>query len=340
MRKILSASVLFYLLVSNTAFSDTIRNFEVGHWYAGAFSRDGTNQFSHCAASATYRSGVTMLFSINKKYSWAIGFANPKWNLQPGSKFDLVFRIDNFSSLTGTAQAISPQQVSVALADNVELFSLFRRGHELRVFAAGQTFVFNLTDTGRVLPALLSCVSSYVNPTPANSVSANPFVAADKNAAPSKPRSNELKNRAEATVLLANILGQSSVSNYHVLPPDEMPKSSKVDVIWKTSDLIGTLTVFPTSKLDDVTPQIISGDAKSCKGKFVSGAMPADAGMVRVFTACDEKGKTTTVYYMAANRRTGGYYLMATADLGQSQSAKEADEHIRSAVQRILFQAK
>jgi len=321
-----------------SASAEPLRNFKIGDWFAGSYSFSGTNQFSHCAAVGTYRSGITMIFAIDKKFAWSVGFANDQWRLNQGAKYDVVFKIDDYPPLTGTATAISTTQVSVPMADNVQLFSLFRRGQELKVYSAGQTFVFNLTNTGKVLPALLNCVNSYVTPAPMTSASINPFDINPRTETSTANKTNkEGNNRAEATALVANVLAQAGLTNFYVFPPNEMPSEIKADVIWKTSNVVGTFTVAPSSKLDELTAALIGSDVQDCKGKFVSGSIPDETGVVRVFTACEKDKKATTIYYLGVPRKAGGLYLMATMDFGEEQAARKADESIRSAVQQVLF---
>jgi hypothetical protein len=53
---------------------------------------------------------------------------------------------------------------------------------------------------------------------------------------------------------------------------------------------------------------------------------------VRVFTSCKTGDRTLTIYYLALNRKQGGYYLFSTASSGSEEPAKEADASIRQAV--------
>jgi len=128
MRKVLTLFAMIFATSVGLASAEPIRDFKIGDWNVGSYSFTGTNQFSHCAASGLYRSGIMMLFSINNKFTWSVGFANNQWRLNKGAKYDVIFKIDNYPPLTGTAIAITENQVIVPMADNVELFSLFRRG--------------------------------------------------------------------------------------------------------------------------------------------------------------------------------------------------------------------
>jgi hypothetical protein len=54
------------VLASTWAFSvvraGTIETWNMAGWSAGAYTDDRTGAFSHCAMSASYRSGITMFF--------------------------------------------------------------------------------------------------------------------------------------------------------------------------------------------------------------------------------------------------------------------------------------
>lgn len=73
-----------------------------------------------------------------------------------------------------TATAITNQMVQVQLADSVALFKKFMNGNKLKVEAAQQNFVFDLTNTSEFLPALLKCAEIYAGAAPPSS---NPFAA-------------------------------------------------------------------------------------------------------------------------------------------------------------------
>src|SRR5690606_14885940 len=128
------------MLLANGASADTIRNFQIGRWHAGAYTHKTEGGFNHCAASVKYNSGIFVVFSVNKNYRWSMGFANPAWKLDKNKMYDIAFVVDRTEPISATARAISDKQVEVELADSVSLFNRFRHGNMLRVAAAGQVF--------------------------------------------------------------------------------------------------------------------------------------------------------------------------------------------------------
>lgn len=312
-----------------------MRNFKVGEWYAGAYSSDTTGQFNHCAASATYRSGILVLFSIDKNFRWSMGFAHPDWQLRPGTVYDVAFTVDDLTPIAAKAVAITHTQIRVQLADSVELFSHFKRGYVLRVAAARRVFSFNLTGTSRVLPALLTCAQNRgASPRPPSS---NPFEN-QKHAVDS--RSPEDANvKAEAAVMAANLLSTAGLTKFTMLEPNEHP-DIKGHARWFQGSTFGTINVFPkftAGELKEIPGYLISIDAKRCTGTFFSGAIPdeSNSAVARVFTTCQKGEKPVTVYYLAIPRKAGGAYVISTISLGSEKPAKEQDTLLRSAVFKL-----
>ena len=329
------------LLVCNTvAFAKPIRLFKIYNWKAGAYASNTTNQFSHCAASAKYKSGITVLFSINRKYEWSMAFSKPDWGLNRGEVYDIAFRIDQLTPYRAKARAISQTLVQVPLRDSSTLFRQFRDGQRLRVATANQVFGFKLTDTSEILPTLLKCVRNYVN-NPIAADNANPF----KKQASSNPFSAPSNNtgaasRLEATTIAANLMGASGIKGFQLLPPDAAARI-KVDAAWKAGNTIGTIRIVTSANiksLKDISGRLIGGNATNCKGTFASGAVPepGNDSVVRLFTACKVGDQATTIYYLAMNRRQGGYYLFSTASKDSQGAAKETDAMIRQAVERAI----
>ena len=70
MRKlVIGASVSAMLFSATTVSAEILGNYHVGNWLIGAYSNDQTKQFTHCATSSVYASGITMLFAVNSTIS-------------------------------------------------------------------------------------------------------------------------------------------------------------------------------------------------------------------------------------------------------------------------------
>ncbi len=150
----------------------TLSTFNVGNWSAAAFTAPGSMDFDHCAGETLYRSGITLGFKVTGAFLWSMYFYNPAWKLTPGASYPLAFTLDYSAPDMATAIAIGVNAVEVALAPDMTLFKRFMEAEKLKVEAASESFVFDLTDTSQLLPDLLNCVHSYVGAAPATS---NPF---------------------------------------------------------------------------------------------------------------------------------------------------------------------
>lgn len=150
-------------LGASAASSAEIAKLRIGNWQGGAFSNDQNGTFSHCAASARYNSGITLVFSISNNRVWSMGFSSSTWNLNRGSSYPVRYWVDDGEVLNGTALAKTDKLAQVFLPANSSLFGAFRYGKVLRVATAEKTLVFRLTDTSELLNALLQCSRDYGN---------------------------------------------------------------------------------------------------------------------------------------------------------------------------------
>jgi hypothetical protein len=259
-----------------------------------------------------------------------MGLANPGWRLNVGANYDLTFSIDGGEAFPATAIARLPDMVELPLADSTILFNQFRKGHLLEVISANQVFDFNLDGSSAVLIALLNCVREQLTP-----VVSNPFAPRTEPNGISTPGSSRGAQQTEATVLLANVLSAASFQGFHVGSAEEATKFG-ADAIWVASNLVGMLNVVESVQINDpeIRAYLIAADAKLCNGSFASGALPETDGNgeVRLFTGCQEGGKTTTSYYLVVPRPKGGVYVFGTATRGTQETLRATDNTLRSAV--------
>jgi hypothetical protein len=326
---------LFLLVATLTpASASPMRQWSVGNWHAGAYSNDASGDFSHCAANATYRSGIAVFFSISRDFHWAMAFANDAWQLQPGSTYNIAFTVDDMEPLSATAVAIGRDVVKVTLADSVELFGRFKRGHTLRVAAANRIFSFNLTNTSQLLPSLLACAQNRGAPVIA---SPNPF--RERKQSPPITTAEDSASRAEATTFAANLLSSAGIQGFRLLTPTEFPEL-KGEARWIDGSTIGRVDILSQIKKEnfpELAGILIGADAKSCKGSYLSGSMPEDHSgtLAKVFTSCQTDKKNVTIYYLAIPRSSGGAYVVSTASFGSEKPAKERSALIQSAAFKL-----
>jgi hypothetical protein len=67
-RALIALALSVTAFAGQSAFADQIPGSQtnVANWSVGAYAKEG--KFSHCAMSATYNSGITMLYSVSGNY--------------------------------------------------------------------------------------------------------------------------------------------------------------------------------------------------------------------------------------------------------------------------------
>ncbi|WP_346906558.1 hypothetical protein [uncultured Roseibium sp.] len=159
----IAAACMGSLLLALPAKAEQISELTIGNWNGGAYTHTQTGEFSHCAASANYKSGVTLVFAINRDLTWALGLANDSWKLTEGDTYPVQYRLDRGKTYEGTATAIAPNQVKIQLPGDDSLFNRFRRGNMLTIVAANQTMRFSLNQTSKMLSSLFNCAKHWRN---------------------------------------------------------------------------------------------------------------------------------------------------------------------------------
>jgi hypothetical protein len=326
-------AVLALAGVPRTASAELMYNFQVGTWSAGAYTKQNARQFNHCAASASYNSGILMSFSVSRAFAWSMAFAHGSWRLTQGQTYDIAFTVDQMPPLRARAVAIGANMVEVPLADSTELFQRFRQGYQLRVAAAGQVFAFNLTGTSQVLPALLRCVQANLQPAGTTTVAANPFAAPAPSNTTATPGSQgrPATYRAEALSLAANILGSAGIVGFQIAEGDGF-----VDASWRANNLFGMVRIEPKDPPSLISAGMIAVDAAGCKSKFASGSIPASENDVpRMFTKCGDGDQGYTVFYFILPRKAGGHYVIGTGTSGAEEPARQVESDIRQATFKL-----
>jgi len=132
----------------------------VGNWNGGAYTHDKDGSFSHCAAGATYKSGIYVLVSVGERLDWSLGFAHQQWQLTPGAAFPLAITFDGRPAFNLQGHPLDANLVGVMMPDNSALIAQFRKAKVMTVFAQDRLFQFSLDHTDELLPSLLNCVMS------------------------------------------------------------------------------------------------------------------------------------------------------------------------------------
>ncbi len=162
MRIVAIASAAAAILAAAPASAATIQTYKVANWDVGAYTNNSTGRFTHCAASARYRNGLTLIFSVSEKLDWGISFLNPDWNLREGREIEIEYQIDNGRTNSATGRAVNARQIVAKLPDSAELFNQFRYGYRMVVsINDGRNVPFDLRDTNAMLTEVLRCANRH-----------------------------------------------------------------------------------------------------------------------------------------------------------------------------------
>lgn len=356
MLNIRAAVVSCALLVSSQAMGAEMRNARFGAWYAGAYTNDQTGQFSHCAANASYNSGITLFLSVNSNFGWSMGFANRTWSLPVGQNIPITYVVDNYAPRSASARVINKDMVIVLLPDDVGLFQQFRIGNILRVNTGSNTSEFRLTGTANLLNVLLNCartrgdlsapaVAARSAPPPPASTPPAPAPSTGGPAADSGRDAAE--RRLEATQFVANLLAQAEMRGHRLITLTEMreldlPQAIRAsDVAWRGEGTFGTLIVHANrdaNSLDAMAADIISGDARACSGEFAT-ARTSDSEMQnvrRLSTFCSDSSSAITLTYLLLPMPGRIIYQMTVVGRAGRSEASAEDRRLRDAVHAIV----
>ncbi|WP_337359705.1 hypothetical protein [Prosthecomicrobium sp. N25] len=157
------------------AAAGTLETAKIHNWTAGAYTSDQTGEFNRCTMSVAYKSGITLFFSIDRKYDWAMAMVNDKWRLTVGETHSILFTIDDYDPISSPAKVLSNTMIGVELRDTTDLFNAFRRGRLMVIRAGREDFSFRLDGTSDGLAWLLRCVKRYEDYQPPRAGSPNPF---------------------------------------------------------------------------------------------------------------------------------------------------------------------
>jgi len=334
------------LLTGLPAHGATLKTYQFLNWSMTARSNDQTKQFDRCSAQTTYPNRVTIALSVDRRYSWRLAFSTPAWDFVEGTTFGIVLRLSEREFLKESAVATDHQLVEVQLSDPTATFEKLRRATALQVMAGAMTFElgFGLTGPANVLSTLMQCVAQQALP------AARPARPPGPNAKPSVPLRPALDlnptassaGNDDAATLVGHLLAEARISNFQLLAREEIPPGMRGDVVWTAGGITGTASIIEAPpKVEELVSTLIGTDTRNCRGNYFAGPLPDKidgSSVIRIFTACQVQSTTNFVYYLAAPRDGGGFYLLATMATTKSPAdttdltAKDIDNAIRTAL--------
>jgi hypothetical protein len=335
MRSVLSA-ILFVAATAANAGGPHER-VVIGSWSGGSYTNDKTGQFTHCAVSARYKSGVTMFASIGRDYGWKIGFSHPTWKLIPGTEIPVRLSFDGRSYIDVKAEPLDQNFFVIPMPDNSALIQAFRVASEMNMKILGKSFDFYLTKTSAMIPELAGCVRRNVT------VAAAPVQQPATGVLPKQ--GNDTGLQSEAVTLATNFLLAAQLQNARMLRPDEAPNVGPLAVAWRAADASGRVQIIAPRegiKGIDVAADIAASDAKACGGKFASGrtAELVDSDVLfRAFSTCDDSEGLRYAEYYVVPRKRGGFAVFAVGSQGSNVGSSGPVETKRTVFQKAAIQA-
>lgn len=348
MLAILAIFVIAIISPVRLAFSDVTDKAYVAGWELNAYTDDKTHKFTACLINMPYTTGTSLFFYIDRGFAWSMVLYNPTWQLQKGASYLLSYAIDSGRAVRTTARVTDAHMVEVPLPGSDGLFNEFQRGRQLRVDAAGGSFVFDLAGSSTALTAALDCVHKRVDGGK-EAKSADPSAVPAAISAPA-PESAPVQSQAasqpapadghhgpndaqvaEAIAFMSNLLSTAGVDGFTILSRQEAKKIYEdYAVVWKAADAIGAVLIASNDdihNMDKAMGDVSSADAQKCAGKFASARQPVEKSATqvvlgRLVTACEEASGSYENYYMFLPRAAGGaYVIQVTGAKGEEEES-------------------
>lgn len=368
----LLVACVFFATSHDSAEAALYKRLSTGAWKGGIYVSNKTGEFSHCAVSAKYKSGITLLFSVTRNLRWKVGFSKNTWEMTIGKTYPVRYQVDRRKIVDGKARAATKKMAVITLPGSSRLFNQMRRGRVLKVKAADDLLKFNLTGTNKMLSLLLRCARRNVNlvvnrPLASNDLgkkpkSSNPFAEkpsitqpappatrptatkrAPQGAAPTRRAAIPQEHREEAANWLRKTLANSDIL-YKVVRNEGKARKlyKKYPLIWRVGSkpaIIGTLRIYAKANPERLANNVLANEARKCKGSFASRFMNKDdvgsKKITRLLTTClKENGKQWNVYSALSRRDAGGAYLvMLTSSKASSNAVLQAGERMAGSMQ-------
>lgn len=335
---LLSVIPLLLALVTN-AEAARLKPLKLGQWEGGIYVNDKTGRFSHCVVSASYKSGIRLLFSVTRGQHWSMGFAKNGWKLELGETYPVLYQVDKRKIQNGKAKARGKSLAVVELPAETAIFNQMRRGRILRVKAGNDILSFKLTGTNKVLSALLRCSKKYNDfiidgqgRLGSNTgQSDNPFAAA-KPEAPNNDKSNTPHNefaakrpvpseeKIEAKAWFNKHLINSQIKNRIIPENDHSAKHYRTyALLWVSgpnSKTVGSLRILDNEQTIVFGKRFPARRKSLCDGEYTFKKIPneieSSQRVWRFVATCDVPDKPLkTFYHMLAERKNGGSYFVS-----------------------------
>jgi hypothetical protein len=151
MRLILVVSLLSGVAIATAAAAPAPATLQVGNWSVGPQFDPRTRQFERCSATQNNGSGTSITFSLDRKFTWGLGFSNPSWTFGSGLSLGLILTLGKSEQVRQNAQVVDANRLELRLDDGMTLFARLRTMPQLRAAAGGLTFSFDMRDNHEIM---------------------------------------------------------------------------------------------------------------------------------------------------------------------------------------------
>jgi S1-C subfamily serine protease len=156
-RKFFAACLLQVVIISSAGAAGPYGSIKVGVWTGGAFTDDSTGAFSHCAASTSYGSGITLVIGQNVGNGWLLGLASQAFRYSKGESVPIDIVLDGQSGARIFANATSQIMITAPVPPNVA--RTLQKTSLMAATTANGTYQFNLAQIGPLISSLANCVA-------------------------------------------------------------------------------------------------------------------------------------------------------------------------------------
>lgn len=258
---------------------------------------------SGCSMAADYQDGTRVGIVMFNDHSWGLTLYNASWGLKTGTKVRVDAYVDNRLLTSDSAAVIAPNLALLEL-QGASAYRALMAGQKLELYTNLGEVRFRLTGTAKAMSAVLGCVGR--------------MNGDSTTAATQSPNSEDAYavSRADATVLVTNMLNAASVRDYKLLPP----KNNENGVVYFTmaDGSLGAFFAFrgkDTPSADTAIGSWISRASTDCKGEYLSGkqSLPStDGSVIRKAVGTCREGGTAIITETTVIRRESGFLLTLT----------------------------
>lgn len=258
LRSLVSAAAISLMAVPAVAEQIAGSQFSFGNWNGSAYSFDDSGKFSHCVISASYRSGNTLLFSVNADASVTVAVAG-ELGLTQGQQFPVALYVDRRAPFYGTASAFTDSMAALNITDFKGAMEAFRKGYVLRIEALGGVTEYNLDGTFRALQETTACAVKHMN-----------YVAVKRE------NTTTQKDKTTLFQISTMVISDLGIDNFRYLSEAElMKKDWGAAVAWEANDhgMSGLIVSAPRQGLQslrDTDAYDTQFVAKECSGDYAT----------------------------------------------------------------------